>query len=188
MVKTQIFIVCDKCEKPFKDTDIVYGYAKYDNHSLTVSEKNYTDYYFDEECLNTIKETIRHQVEKSLAAGVVNGANDVAVYIPYIGESYKFYKLDFDEVNATYFYIEVDGYKQLVKVRYSDNEYLYSCINNAVDLMFRNIKQGRLMDLRRGFKEEGDRRKLDLQNAHSAACSAFDTSSIKGIKTIEAYI
>ena len=183
MVKTQIFIVCDKCEKPFNDTDIVYGYARYDNHFLTISEKNYTDYYFDEECMISMKKNTVEQLKKFITTGFVNDAKFVDIYIPYISETYRFHRLEFDIPNSGYFYVNVGDINQLVRVRYSDNDYLYSCFDKAVDLIFNKFEQGRLMDLRRKFKEEADRRRYESSTASALSACCSTDCTISGVET-----
>lgn len=169
MVKTQIFICCDKCEKPLNDIDQVYGYAKIHDANIAIENKDYTDFYFDSDCYESIRNTMVEQLKKSLLAGIKNSAKSVNFSIPYIGEVFTFYKLDFDEVSADFFYVQVDDYRQLVKLYRKDNSVNYVCIEGAVDLMLRNVELGRLMDLRRKFKEDSNARKLASQCVHSLA-------------------
>lgn len=191
MVKTKTFIVCDKCEKDFKDSDIVYGYAKYmDQNILVYGSDNYTEYFFDEKCFSEIKkETIirlRDYIIKMIESDNIKSFN---FYISYINESFNIRYMDFDEMYAWYFYVSIDGHDQLIKIykNVTDFEYQDICIINAINLMFKKVKNGRLDKLRKEFKEEYNRIFLASQTAHSYACSASDISIEGTITTARNY-
>lgn len=196
MVKTQIFIVCDKCEKPFKDTDAVYGYAVYDDHRIAAyskDEKNYTDYYFDEECFENMKTDALAKLKSTLTDMILSKVikNEIAINIPYIRQRFKFYKMEFNEADSWYFAFSTKDTDQLIRVtKDKDNGWKYHCFNDAIDLIFKDFKYGLLSDLRKEFKEEGNRRKLASQTACSV--SALDCCSTSGIVeaigTTKAYI
>ena len=189
MVKTQIFIVCDKCEKPFKDTDAIYGYAEYDDYRITaytIDEKNYTDYYFDETCFENMKVDALSKLKSTITDMILGKfiKKEIFIRIPYIRQSFKFCHLEFDDPNSWYFCFNTKEKDQLIKVaREKDNVLQYYCFNDAIDLMFKDFKFGILSDLRKEFKEEGNRRKLASQTASCA--SALDhcstNSTLEGI-------
>ena len=74
MVKTQIFICCDKCEKPILDDQICYGYLATNNELLT-SRYDYLPYseiYLDEDCYQNI---INDVIDRLIAK--MNITNDI---------------------------------------------------------------------------------------------------------------
>lgn len=196
MVKTQIFIVCDKCEKPFKDTDVVYGYAEYDDHRISaysMDEKNYTDYYFDETCFENMKADALSKLKSTITEMILSKfiKKEIFIHVPYIRQSFKFGHLEFDDPNSWYFCFSTKEKDQLIKVvREKDNVWQYYCFNDAIDLMFKDFRFGLLTDLRKEFKEEGNRRKLASQTACSVSAldSCSTSGTIEGISTTRAYI
>ena len=187
MVKTESYIVCDKCQKKFNPFDKIFGYCKIQNrYSLTYGSKDYREYFFDEECYSQIKKETIERLKSTIVKMIIDrNVKSFSFYIPHIDESYSVKYMDYDEIDAWYFSIEVEGINQLFKIcKYvTDFDYSAICVDNAVALMFRNIKEGRLDKLQEKFEEDYRARVIASQVAQSAACSAIDLSSIEGVVT-----
>lgn len=184
MIKTDVYIVCDKCEKKLKNSDRVYGYAKFqDRNIVALGMKDYTEYFFDPDCYSDIKKEIAESLKNQIISKIKeNKLTNLYFYIPYISESFSINYMDYAETDAWYFSVSINNKNQLMKVRKNctDFDFIAICFDDVVSLMLSGIKEGRLDELRGQFEKEARDRALAAQTAYDA-CSAY--SSVKGTIT-----